>query len=437
MSSLLALVLAAAAAVPSFPYTKYQLPNGLTVILHEDHTTPTVVVDVLMRVGSRDEKKGRTGFAHLFEHLMFMGAKFAPGSTFDTLMEALGGQNNASTGNDWTEYYEWGPSNLLPVFLWLEGDRLGHVGQEMTQEKLDLQRKVVQNERRQTSENTPYGVAELEVPGQMFPVGHPYHHPVIGSHEDLTAANVQDVKDFFAKYYVASNATLLIAGDFKTDDAKAMVEQFLGWLPKRPAPERPAAQQPVFDKAKSADLTDAVQLPRIYFIWHSAAQYAPGDADLDIFASVLAQSKASRLQKALVHEARVASKVVVAQESLMASGMFTVEVTAAAGKSAAELEQATRAALDKALGSPPSAAEIAQARTQIETRLWNAVEALRTRASILARYNGTLGEPSALAQDLERYAKVTPESVLAEARKTIDWSRVFVLRVNPKAKESK
>ena len=435
--SILPVVLAAAAAVPSFPYTKYQLPNGLTVILHEDHTTPTVVVDVLMRVGSRDEKKGRTGFAHLFEHLMFMGAKFAPGSTFDTLMEALGGQNNASTGNDWTEYYEWGPSNLLPVFLWLEGDRLAHLGQEMTQDKLDLQRKVVQNERRQTSENTPYGVAELEVPGQMYPAGHPYHHPVIGSHGDLTAANVQDVKDFFARHYVASNATLLVAGDFRSDEARTLVERYLGWLPKRPAPERPAARRPVFDQARSLDLTDAVQLPRVYLIWHSAAQYAPGDADLDILASVLAQSKASRLQKALVHEARVASRVMVAQESLMASGMFTVEVTAAAGKSVAELEQATRGALAQALATPPTAAEIAQARTQIETRLWNAVEALRTRASILARYNGTLGEPNALAQDLERYAKVTPESVLAEAKRTIDWNRVLTVRVTPRAKDSK
>ncbi len=437
MLPMLPILLAAAAAGPSFPCAKYQLPNGLTVILHEDHTTPTVVVDVLMRVGSRDEKKGRTGFAHLFEHLMFMGAKLAPGNTFDTLMEALGGQNNASTGNDWTEYFEWGPSNLLPVFLWLEGDRLGTVGQEMTQDKLDLQRKVVQNERRQTSENTPYGVAELEVPGQMFPPGHPYHHPVIGSHEDLTAANVQDVKDFFARYYVASNATLLLAGDFKSDDARALIDRYFGWLPRRPAPERLAAERPVFDRAKSVDLTDAVQLPRVYFIWHSAAQYAPGDADLDILGSVLSQSKASRLQKALVHEARVASHVTVAQESLLSSGMFTVEVTAAAGKSIAELEQRTRAALDAALATPPSAAEIAQARTQIETRLWNAVEALRTRASILARYNGTLGEPNALAQDLERYARVTPESVMAEAKKTLDWNRVLTLRVTPRTQGSK
>src|SRR5581483_8796333 len=210
-------------------FERYKLPNGLTVILHEDHRLPQVVVDVLFRVGSKDERAHRTGFAHLFEHLMFMGTKNVPNGRFDQLMEAWGGQNNAATSEDRTNYFEMGPSHLLETFLWLEADRLATLPDDMTKDKVDLQRDVVKNERRQTYENRPYGRVELALPEHLYPDGHPYHHPVIGSHADLTAASVDDVKAFFRGYYVPSNAQLVVAGDFRPDEARRLIERWFGW----------------------------------------------------------------------------------------------------------------------------------------------------------------------------------------------------------------
>ena len=218
---MLSFLLAATAPAQDVKVEKYQLPNGMTVILHEDHSLPMAAINTWYYVGSKDEPKGRSGFAHLFEHLMFMGTRRVPGGEFDTIMENGGGANNASTSEDRTNYFSFGPSSLLPTLLWLDADRLEDLGKEMTQEKLDKQREVVRNERRQTSEMQPYGRAELKISELMYPPGHPYHNTVIGSHEEIQAATVQDVKDFFARFYVPNNASLVVAGDFdpKVDQA--------------------------------------------------------------------------------------------------------------------------------------------------------------------------------------------------------------------------
>src|SRR5689334_2171293 len=223
---------AASPAKLSIPFTKYTLQNGLTVILHEDHALPMVAINTMVRVGSRFEEAKRTGFAHLFEHLMFMGTRRVPTKMFDAWMEAEGGSNNAWTSEDRTDYHSAGPAHSLKLLLWLDADRFATLADNMSLEKLNAQREVVRNERRQTSENEPYGKVELRLPELMYPDGHPYHHPVIGSHEDLEAAQVTDVVGFFKRWYVPNNCSLVVAGDFNADEVKSWVQTYFGGIPK-------------------------------------------------------------------------------------------------------------------------------------------------------------------------------------------------------------
>src|SRR5438105_4770633 len=235
----------APAAALELPFAQIKLANGFTLIVHEDHLLPEVATNILYRVGSKDEPPGRTGFAHLFEHLMFMGTKRAPSKAFDEWMEAAGGSNNAWTNTDFTDYHETGPSTLLPLFLWLEADRLQTLGREIDQPKLDLQRDVVRNERRQTIENRPYGKVELRMPELVYPESHPYHHPVIGSHADLEAASVSDVRSFFEEHYVPSKAALVVAGDVRAGEVKDIAERYFGSIPRTAPDTKPPAPLPV------------------------------------------------------------------------------------------------------------------------------------------------------------------------------------------------
>ena len=239
----------AATADVAIPFTRTVLPNGLTVILHENHDVPIVAVNVSYGVGSRFEVEKRTGFAHLFEHLMFMGTRRVPTKAFDAWMEGAGGWNNAWTTEDRTDYYDVGPPSSLDLLLWMEADRLSDLGPLMTLDKLNAQREVVRNERRQSSENTPYGKVELRLPELMYPADHPYHHPVIGSHADLEAATVDDVKGFFAKYYDPANASLVVAGDFDPIRTKARIEQLFGVIPSHGPVADPGA--PGFSDTKT------------------------------------------------------------------------------------------------------------------------------------------------------------------------------------------
>src|SRR5919108_5204676 len=236
--ALLGLGTIAAQGIPPLTHERYTLDNGLTVILHEDRSTPMVAVNVWYHVGSGDEKPGRTGFAHLFEHIMFMGSEPVPTGEFDRLLEAAGADNNGSTTEDRTNYYEDGPANALPLMLYLDSDRLGFLLPEITADKVDLQRGVVQNERRQSYENRPYGLAQENILDRLYPPTHPYHWPVIGSMQDLQAATLDDVRRFFQAYYTPNNATIAIAGDIAPSEARALVERYFGDIPRGPAVSR-------------------------------------------------------------------------------------------------------------------------------------------------------------------------------------------------------
>ena len=281
---------------------KYRLGNGLTVILYPDHHVPSVTVNLLFRVGSKDERAGRSGFAHLFEHLMFMGTRAVPNGEFDRIIETAGGDNDADTNEDRTSYYETGPSNLLGTLLYLEADRLASLDGDTTPAKLDLQREVVLNERRQSYDERPYAQVELTITEHLFPPEHPYHHPVIGTVADLRAASVTDVREFFRAYYVPANAQLVIAGDFDPDEARRLVDRYFGWLPASPEPPHPQVEAPPLARSEEVTLRESVELPQVTVALSSPRAFADGDAECELLAAVLGMGKASRLHRALVQE---------------------------------------------------------------------------------------------------------------------------------------
>ncbi|WP_437309414.1 M16 family metallopeptidase [Sorangium sp. So ce388] len=414
------------------PFTKYALKNGLTVILHEDHALPIVALNLMVKVGSRFEEPGRTGFAHLFEHLMFMGTRRVPTKQFDAWMEAEGGWNNAWTSEDRTAYHEVAPAHALPLLLWLEADRFSSLADSMDAAKLNAQRDVVRNERRQTSENEPYGKVELLMPSLLYPKGHPYHHPVIGSHEDLQAATVGDVTAFFRRWYVPNNVSLVVAGDFDPQRARDVIERYFGGIPGQPVP---AATAPAPVKLKGVvreTIEDNVNLPKVVMAWHSPARFAPGDAELDLLATVLEQGKASRLYKALVYDKELAQEVSAAQGSGDLASTFTVEAIARPGVPLEKLEAAIDAELARLRDARVSREELDRAKNQYETAFVTALESVAGRASMLNRYETWTGQPGFVEQDLKRYRDVTAESLQAQAKSTLDPDARVILRVVPK-----
>jgi predicted Zn-dependent peptidase len=416
------------------PITQTKLGNGLTVIVHEDHLLPEVATNIIYRVGSKDEQPGRTGFAHLFEHLMFMGTQRAPVKAFDEWMESAGGSNNAWTSSDFTDYHETGPSTLLPLFLWLEADRLETLGREIDQPKLDLQRDVVRNERRQSIENRPYGKVELRLPELMYPESHPYHHPVIGSHADLEAASVKDVRSFFEQHYVPANASLVIAGDVTASDAKALAEKYFGAIPSPPGTESKPAEPlplPKLDKTVRETIEDHVEMTKIVMAFHSPAHFQPGDAELDLFSSILSSGKSSRLYKALVYDKALAQSVSATQESSALSSIFSVEVVVRPGVSADAAEKATDEVLSEAVSKPPSNEELQRAKNQIAFEFVDHLQSIAARARLINMYWGEVGDPNYVRQDMARYERATPEAVFAQAKKTVDLNARVILTVVP------
>lgn len=449
MRKLLALALAAsasyaapAAADVAIPFTRTTLPNGMTVILHENHDVPTVVVNVSYNVGSRFEAKGRTGFAHLFEHLMFMGTRRVPTKMFDAWMEGAGGWNNAWTSADRTDYYDVGPPSSLDLLLWMESDRIRDLGPLMTLEKLNAQREVVRNERRQTSENTPYGKVHLRLPELLYPESHPYHHPVIGSHADLEAAKVEDVKAFFATYYDPANASLVVAGDF---DAKAIaprIASLFGTIPSRGAPQDPGA--PGFSDAKTTlgsvvreTLEDDVELEKVVLAWQSPKHFGPGDAELDLLATALATGKASRLYKSLVYEQKLAQEVEAGQDSGTLGSSFVVDVVARPGVSLDKLEAAIDKELDAIRKTPIADDELARAKNLYETAFITRLESVRERASLLNMYQAEMKDPGFADKDLARYRTATKEGIRDVAARYLQPNARVVLRAVPKKKVAK
>jgi predicted Zn-dependent peptidase len=414
------------------PFTRTTLPNGLTVILHEDHTLPTVAVNTIVKVGSRFEEKGRTGFAHLFEHLMFMGTTRVPTKMFDAWMETEGGMNNAWTSEDRTDYYDLGPSHSLPLLLWLEADRFSSLGKEMTKEKLDAQRDVVRNERRQTHENRPYGKAELRLPELLYPAGHPYHHPVIGSHEDLQAATVDDVKAFFGRWYVPGNCSLVVAGDFDPAKAKTEIERLFGSIPATEVPKVEAPAPVKLTAAVRETMVDDVKLPKIIMAWHSPARFAAGDAELDLAAAVLQEGKASRLYKAMIYDHPLAQEVRAQQQSQDLSSVFTIEAIAQPGVSLDKVEAAIDAEVARLAASGPTPEEVRRAQNQLETSFVARLQSVAERASQLNVYQMAVGDPGYAEKDLARYRAATPAKVQAAVKAALDPNARVILRIVPK-----
>jgi zinc protease len=448
----LALMLAPAAALAQpkleIPYTQFTLENGLTVIVHEDHSVPLVSVNVWYHVGSGREKPGRTGFAHLFEHLMFEGSAHVKEGEFDTLLEAAGGNNNGSTNGDRTNYWIDVPSNAVDLALFLESDRMGWLLDVMSPERVDGQRDVVKNERRQAYENAPYGMASIALDEMLYPKGHPYHWPTIGYMEDLTAASYEDVVEFFRKYYAPNNASIVLAGDIDPARGKALAEKWFGGIKGgEPVPsfDFPPA---MLTGVQKRTMADRVQLPRLYLAWLTPGQYRPGDAALDVVSQVLAGGKNSRLYRRLVYDLQSAQDVAAFQASAALGSSYQVVVTPRldrkGGKSVtpqAAVDEVLRIVdeeLERLRHEPPTDREMERALNQAEASFFDAMEAVGGfggKADRLNSYYVATGNPDYFNEDLARYRALAPTDIRAAVVRFLPRDRRVELTVLPEVKQ--
>ncbi len=430
---LLATPLAAQGPSVSVPASVDTLANGLTVIVHEDHSVPIVAVNLWYHVGSGDEKAGRTGFAHLFEHLMFMGSEHAEYPAFDRLLEAAGANNNGSTTEDRTNYYEWGPAGALPLMLWLEADRMGWFVSTMTTEKVDLQRDVVKNERRQSYENQPYGLATETILRMLYPAGHPYSWPVIGSMTDLSAASLDDTKEFFRTHYTPNNASLVVAGAVKATEVFRLARQYFGEIPRGPQTGRSTAQPFSLARDTAAVLEDRVQLPRLYYVWPTVPSLSPDDPALELLAYVLSGAKNSRLDEVLVHDEQVASSVSAFHDARRLTGDFWIVATARPEKSLPDLQGPIERVLGRLAREGPTAREMEQAVNATEADFLRGLETVNRKADALNSYFVRTGQPDWFAQHLARYRAVTAADIQRVAHQYLGAPRI-VLSVVPEGR---
>jgi zinc protease len=415
-------------------YSSFTLPNGLRVILHEDHSVPVVSVNVWYHVGSANERQGRTGFAHLFEHLMFMGSGHVKPGEFDTWLEGIGGQNNGSTNNDRTNYYIDVPSNAIELALFLESDRMGYLLDTMTPMTVDAQRDVVKNERRQSVENQPYGIAEIVLEEMLYPDGHPYHWPVIGYMPDLTAATYDDVVAFFKRFYSPSNASLVVAGDIDPVATRKLVEKWFGDVKPGPSAEPMTIPGIALKAVQKKTVTDRVQLPRLYMAWLTPRMYAPGDATMDVVSSVLSGGKNSRLYKRLVYDMQIAQSVEAYQASRMLSSYFLIEATPRPGHTTEELQKVIDEEIARLQREGPTAHEVQRAINQTESTFFSRMERVggyRGKAEQLNAYYTTTGDPDWFNEDLARYRAISPSDVRAAAEAFLPADRRIELTVVP------
>jgi len=404
------------------------------VILHEDHSTPVISVNTWYHVGSADEKPGRTGFAHLFEHLMFMGSQHVVNGVFDKELEAAGGNNNASTAEDRTNYYEDIPSNALPLALWLDSDRMGFLLPTMDKEKVDLQRDVVKNERRESVENSPYGISDEIILAALYPKGHPYSWPVIGSMTDLSAASVEDVKTFFRTYYAPNNATLSIAGDFDSIKTKRLINEYFGSIPRGPAlPPRPSVVPVMLSRDTFLVAEDRVQLPRAFYEWPTPRQFSKDDAPLDILAAILASDKNSRLYKRLVYDMQVVQSVRASQQSSRLASKFEIDVTPKPGQGLAGIDKIINEEITRLINERVTARELARAKNSYRTSFLNRIASVHGKADLLNEYNYLAGTPDYVQKDAARYDAVTQADVQRVARTYLGQHKL-VLTIVPKGK---
>ncbi len=434
---LVAVALAVAAAPayaddPKIEFEKYQLPNGLEVILAPDNSVPLVAVNVWYHVGSGNETVGHSGFAHLFEHMMFQGSKNVGSDKHFEILKKLGASEvNGTTNMNRTNYFEVVPSNSLETALWLESDRMGHLLEMLDRTSLDNQIDVVRNERRQNYDNIPYRKALFALYAALYPEGHPYRYLTIGKHEDLMKASVDDVKNFFRTWYVPSNATIAIVGDFEPAAAKQLVKKWFGSFPASKKPTTVVVPPPA-PKATTVTVDDSfAKLRQVTFAWHTPALYADGDAELDIAANALTAEGRGRLYKTLVYDKQLAQSVWAGQASSGFSSMFTITVTLRSG---ASLDEVTKLVMDEVtrVGKENlSAPEVERFVTETESNVIWGLERLNARANELQSYNHFLGDPGKLTWDLDRYRKTTPDKIRAAFARYIVPAQAVTIITNP------
>jgi zinc protease len=425
--------------VPNIAYEKYKLPNGLEVLLVEDHRLPLAAVDLWYHVGPMKEKQGRTGFAHLYEHMMFEGSKHVGEKAHFKFLEAAGASDiNGTTDFDRTNYFETLPSNQLELALWLESDRMGFLLDTLDRTKLANQRDVVRNERRQSVEGQPYGLQEEALYHEMFPKDHPYYADVIGSHADIEAARLADVREFFKQYYSPNNATLVITGDINKGSAKALVEKYFGAIPKGPAVEPVNVKTPAITSERRLTVNDQVQLPRVMLGWVTAKAFTDGDADLQIAAQVLGGGKSSRLYRKLVYEQQVAQEAYCTRQALALGSPFICAVTAKPNVTPENLEKAVNSVIDDFVANGPTQAEVDRARTTIEAQKMRGLERLGGFggvADMLNYYNQYLGDPGYLPKDIARYDAATPASIQKYAKSSLAQNQRATVYCTPGQKQ--
>jgi zinc protease len=415
------------------PFESYTLPNGLTVILSTDHSTPTVAVNVWYHVGSKNEAVGRTGFAHLFEHVMFTGSGNIPYGTHDKLTEGVGGSNNGTTDNDRTTYFETVPANYLETMLWLESDRMGFLLNALDLAKLNAQRDIVKNERRQRVDNQPYGRVSEILSHTTYPSTHPYSWSVIGSMEDLSAASEEDVKNFFRLYYAPNNAYLAIVGDFDPAQAKAWVEKYFGSFPRGKAITRPTVSPVTLSAEKRLVYEDRVQVPRLYVLWPTIGVKNDDRFALDVLAEILAGSRTARISKPLVYDEQSAASASARQDTSEDVGEFVLTVTPRPGHTLTNLEASADAIIERLKSEGPTAEEIQKAVAGLELAFIRGLESNLGKSFQLAEAAGYHGDPGAFQRDYQKTLAVTAADVKRVATKYLTRGRV-VLSVVPQGK---
>ncbi len=435
----LALVIAPAPAraadEPKIAYSSFVLDNGLRVFVVEDHSTPTVAIVTYYRVGSKDELPGKTGFAHLFEHMMFKGSAHVPDGLMDVLFEEAGGFTNAFTSSDQTVYQDISTSSFLEPAIYLEADRIAGLTDTLDQAKLDNQRDVVRNERRQSYENQPYGEWSLLVSAALWPKGHGYHWPTIGYHEDLKAASTDDVKSFFRSYYVPNNATMVIVGDVDPAKTKELVTKYLGWIPRGAEPKRPVYKVPApITKEIRLSAKDDVQVPKVYLGWRGPAAFTADEAPLALAASILADGLTSRLNKRLVYDERVAQDVSASFSGSELGGMFYVIATPKPGVDPEKLVTAITEEVARLGKSAPEASELTRVQNAHEASFLKSLEDLMQRGVQLAFYDVQTKDPDYLGKDLARFRAVTTKDISAVVTKYLSPKSRVVLTIRPEKK---
>ncbi|WP_437907752.1 pitrilysin family protein [Sorangium sp. So ce327] len=425
---------AATSVSVAIPVEKYTLENGLEVVLHEDHRTPVVAVNVWYHVGSKDEPRGKNGFAHLFEHVMFQGSKHVGEDMFFKYLERAGAsERNGTTNSDRTNYFETVPANELALVLWLESDRMGWLLDHANDATFTSQRNVVKNERRQNYENAPYGLVPQFLRAALFPESHPYHLLTIGTPEDLDAAQMDDVKAFFRTFYVPNNATLVVAGDIDRNKAKELIQKYFGPIAKGAPP--PVATKPDpgdLATEKRLDIEADVELPRVTISWVTPPSFAPGDAELDLVANVLASGKTSRLYKKLVYDLQIAQDVFAFQQSSQLASTFQITATLKKGKSPEQALKLIDAELERLRKAPPTQDEHDRAQAKVLSELVFSMEQVTARANAINNYNQLTGDPGYFPRDVARYEKATAADLQKATADLLPQGRRVIALVTPK-----